>query len=179
MATGGPPDALSLVARELTLGTLVLVCVVAVAGAVWGCTGGADRRGGARGAYANVASDEQAEVQLKPLAARNGPDRRGDRGDYDYDGDDDEYLDEEDGYLADEGEMEPMAGRGRRAREPRRVGFSLPSRVRSPAATERGEEDDFVGGGQVQRGPGENKEKDKPTAARGPSRFPEGHTSEL
>lgn len=198
MATGGPPAELSLVARPVVLAALALACAVAVFGTIWGCTVGAGRWRDARGAYAMASADERdVEMQLKPLAGGNG--QSGPReGDYDDDDDDengrgdDEYLDEEDGYLADEGETEQMVrsggrnSRSKRMRELRgsgagRVAYSVASKGQSTADIEGGTEDNFVGGGQARRGSEEEEDGKKRgrAAPDGPSRFPAGHTSEL
>lgn len=164
MVTGGPPAALATVARPITLAALLLVCVVAVCGGLWGCTEGAEN-GGARGAYGTVASDDHdVEVELKPFTA--GPDGRGE---------DDDYLDEEDGYLADEGETEISS---RRVTEQGRGGGRkelLPdSQTRGP---EKGQEELGLGGGTAAGK--EEKKKRTLNAPPAHSLFPAGHTMEL
>lgn len=192
MATGGPPAELSLVARPVAFAALFLVCAVAVFGAIWGCTVGSRGWRDARGAYAMASADERdVEMQLKPLAAGNGQSdpREGDGFDEDGRGDD-EYLDEEDGYLADEGETEQMIRSGRhssrskrmrelRGSDPGRVAYSVASKGRSTADVEGGTEGNFVGDGQARRKPEEGGQNLVGAAPDGSSRFPAGHTSEL
>lgn len=111
LATGGPPAALEPLRRTLAAGALGAVLLVVLCGGLWGCTRGAQgatgRGGGAREAYVKVASDDREahEVELRPFVGGAEGDESDDD---DYDGrrGDDDYLDEEDGYLADEGETE-------------------------------------------------------------------------
>lgn len=188
MAVGGPPAALASVSRQVVLGALAVVCVVAGAGALWGCTrGGAAGNGGARGVYATVASDDRdVEVELKPfVAADNGPDSRGE---------DDDYLDEEDGYLADEGEEvgeQGANGSGRVREQWRRGGDRRPSAAAaaavpspraklSPPSRADGGGLGGTGAGVTAREEGEKGEKKAKLAAPpAQSLFPAGHTMEL
>lgn len=175
MAVGGPPSALASIARPIVLGVFAVVCVVAIAGAVWGCTRGAAGEGSARGVYGTVASDDHdVEVELKPFTADSGPDSRGE---------DDDYLDEEDGYLADEGEVVEQGGNGgfgsareQLSRGDRRLPTAAPSPVeRSPSAREGGAA--LGDAGEVKK-----KEAKKVRLAAAPpaqSLFPAGHTMEL
>ncbi|CAM9331408.1 unnamed protein product, partial [Pylaiella littoralis] len=106
LATGGPPAALEPLQRPLVAGALGAVLLVALCGALCGCTKGAEgAHRGARGAYGKVAFDDREahEVELKPFV---GGGAGGDETDDDGGRRDDDYLDEEDGYLADEGETE-------------------------------------------------------------------------
>lgn len=106
LATGGPPAALEPLRRPLVAGALGAVLLVALCGALCGCTRGAEgAHRGARGAYGKVAFDDREahEVELKPFV---GGGAGGDETDDDGGRRDDDYLDEEDGYLADEGETE-------------------------------------------------------------------------
>ena len=163
LAAGGPPAALAEVSRPLVAGAFAAVCGVAVLGGVWGCTRGAegaggrgDGGGGARGAYGMVASDDH-EVELRPFVGGEAGD--GDDSDDDgYDGGagrgDNDYLDEEDGYLADEGEAElgngagAGGGRGGAATRGRRVGWSTlpPAKNSSPSPPPPPTRGDNVGG---------------------------------
>lgn len=101
MFTGGAPAALTVMVRPLAFAALSLVGAVGLVGYVWGCRAGA---GGMRGAYGVARDDDDVEVELTPFTAEQA-----DEGDTGMNGGavyDDEYLDEEDGYLADEGETE-------------------------------------------------------------------------
>lgn len=167
LATGGPPAAVTAVARPVCLAALVVVCVVVVGGGLWGCTRGAEK-GGARGAYGTVASDDRdVEVELKPFAVGNGSDARVD---------DDDFLDEEDGYLADEGETDLGNRRGVREQPDRpggRRGGTLPSGSLSPRRRSGGQSD----GAGVTAAKDEKKPRIEAPPAQ--SLFPAGHTMEL
>lgn len=181
MASGGPPKALAAMARPIVLGTLVLAGLVASGGALWGCTKGADKDG-ARGAYGTVASDDHdAEVELKAFAGGDDSDR--------VTWHDDDYLDEEDGYLADEGETEHRSSR--RVKEaPIRGGRGIAGGIRasmgdgnqSPAESRtlppKGKSD----GDDVDVHSAGEKKPEKKSRIKAPpaqSLFPAGHTMEL
>lgn len=164
MAFGGPPAALTDVARPLVLGVFAVICAVALGGCCWGLFGGAGRSGvGARQAYGTVASDDhEVEVELKPFAADDGPDGRAE---------DDDYLDEEDGYLADEGEIEVSSrrgGKGQPVRGSRVIRSSLTAPHSLPA-----------GGSREKTVEGKREKKVRWEAPPAHSLFPEGHTMEL
>lgn len=182
MAAGGPPAALAAVSRPVVAGALAASLLVALCGALWGCTGGAEGAagrggGGARGAYGKVAADDREahEVELKPFVGDDGTDDENARGDEDY-------LDEEDGYLADEGETERSAGRssGKRGGGGGRVEYSTlpPARRSSSGPPRRGVNTTGAGGAAAPPAAGVGKEKTK-EAPPAKSMFPAGHTVEL
>lgn len=193
LAAGGPPAALADVSRPLVAGALVTVLFVALCGGLWGCTrGAAGAADSARGAYGKVAANDREahEVELKPFV---GDDETDDDGGGGSRGDGD-YLDEEDGYLADEGETERSgsgrrggAGAGTGAGGGRRVNFSTlpPANRSSSSPPPRG------GGGGAPEAPGSmsgaaaatgaaGAKKARPKAAPpAKSLFSVGHTVEL
>ncbi|CAN0013498.1 unnamed protein product, partial [Scytosiphon promiscuus] len=153
LAAGGPPAALresglSPLLVEAALGTVLLVAAI---GGLWGCWAGPATTSGAREAYGKVASDDREahEVELRPFVgggSGSGSDGGGGSGGRGGGGTDEEdegyweggdrrgdgdYLDEEDGYLADEGETErdgsiagKRSGTGEAPRRGARVAFS-------------------------------------------------------
>lgn len=191
LAAGGPPAALAEVSRPLVAGALAAALLVAVCGALWGCTrGGETAADTARGAYGKVASDDREahEVELKPFVGGGaGGDETDDDGGGGGGRGDDDYLDEEDGYLADEGETE-RSGSGRRggagAGGGRRVNFSTLPPAKSSVSPPR------RGGGGASKAPGgsrsaaaagaaEGKETRPKAAPPAKSLFSVGHTVEL
>lgn len=223
LAAGGPPAALqesglSPLVVEVALGTVLLV---AAFGGLWGCCwAGARTAGGAREAYGKVASDDREahEVELRPFVGGDGgggggAGGRGTDDDDDDDGDegywnggarrgDGDYLDEEDGYLADEGETERddgrKAGTGAAPPPPRRgarVGFStLPPARHSyapsptPPPPARGGTGDGKAAGRgttaavaaaAAGAAGEGNKAGPREAPPAQSLFPAGHTVEL
>lgn len=186
MATGGAPAALTVLVHPLALAALMLTAVVTLVGLVWGCREGAARDyDGAREAYGEVARDDNdVEVELTPFTAEeNGADGNGGGTQSEYR---DEYLDEEDGYLADEGETEGsknIVGRG--------AGYEVDDawvggEVVGAGAVQSGGEaraNARLGGGtpvDEQTGSDEGEMKEvKLKALPAHSLFPAGHTMEL
>lgn len=195
LAAGGPPAALTEISRPLVAGALAAVLFVAVCGGLWGCTRGAEgAASGARGAYGKVASDDREahEVELRPFVG-GGAEGDGDSDDDDGCGrGDDDYLDEEDGYLADEGETERAVGDGGRGGVGvgKRVQFSTlpPAKSSSSPPPPRGGEGGGGGGahqaagsrGAAAVGAAGGKKETRPKAAP-PAKplFSVGHTVEL
>lgn len=191
MITGGAPAIMTFLVHPLALIALALTCVVGLAGCVCGCRAGAGREyEDARGAYGEVALDNNdLEVELAPFTAgANDLERDTPAGDDEYR---DGYLDEEDGYLADEGETESRRNRsgggggrgGVRGVETRgggRVvgdqrGLLLPDNTHEQASA-GGQKARIV---EAERKDGGDRGARKEPAPSAQSLFPQGHTMEL
>ncbi|CBJ48396.1 expressed unknown protein [Ectocarpus siliculosus] len=162
-------------ASLLRVGLLLLENGAAVGPLPEGAAGGGG--GGARGAYGKVAADDREahEVELRPFVGK-GTDDENVRGDEDY-------LDEEDGYLADEGETERSASRSSSKRGGGgQVEYSTlpPARRSSSGPPRRGVSSTGAGASGAAAPPaavvGKEKMKEAPPAK---SMFPAGHTVEL
>lgn len=166
--------------RPLAFAALALVGAVGLVGYIWGCRAGL----GVRGAYGVAQDDDDVEVELTPFTAEQADEVEADmNGNAAYD---DEYLDEEDGYLADEGETESsrkkivVSGSDRGSERSMEGERGLPV----PRGTSR---QGRVGVGQeeaagMEEGKGAGRVANQGSRLEAPpaqSLFPSGHTMEL